>query len=74
MKITTPVIEHLPLCVPVLVVHKESGIETTAILGDREVLFFDPRCISYGSIAYFSTNYQVVRQYAVGEKLIVEMD
>lgn len=79
MKITTPVTEvvkpkHLPLCVPMLVVHNESGSETTAILGDKEVLFFDPRGISYGSRAYFNTNYQVVRQYAVGEKLIVEMD
>lgn len=58
-------------CKLLLVRNDAAGDHFTAIVGDEEVIYFDPSGISYSTIGFFQDKYSIIREYAPGEKLTV---
>lgn len=49
----------------------ETGVHSTAIVGDAEVIYFDPTGISYSSAEFFQDNFSIIREYVPGEKITI---
>lgn len=79
MKITTPssITPHanavLPVCVPILVRHKMSGEESTAIILQDEVLFAYEDGLTHCPLKYFKETFSYIRAYTPGEELNIKM-
>ncbi len=62
--------QQIRQCVSYLVQHKVRTNEyMTVMVANREVLFFDDNCVSFGSVEYLADTYTIIRELTQDESV-----